>query len=76
MLSGKRPRCAKKLREAHPDFGDRRCQLTVIGDALQLNDFVEALKTCFCTEAEIDAWKNGEDFADPWPKTITGLGAE
>ena len=24
-----------KLRKAHPDFGDRRCQLTVIGDALR-----------------------------------------
>jgi len=65
-----------KLREAHPDFGDRRCQLTVIGDALQLDDFVDALQTCFCTEAEIDAWKAGEDFADPWPKSIKGLGAQ
>jgi len=62
-----------KLKEAHPDFGDRRCQLTVIGDALQLDDFVDALETCFCTDAEIKAWKRGEDFADPWPKSVATL---
>ncbi|MEM9242108.1 MAG: GTP-binding protein, partial [Pseudomonadota bacterium] len=51
-----------KLAQAHPEFGDRRCQLTVIGDALQLDDFVEALETCFCTDAEIAAWKDGQNF--------------
>lgn len=66
----------EKLREAHPDFGDRRCQLTVIGDDLQLDDFVEALKSCFCNNDEIAAWKNGEDFADPWPKSVAALKAE
>ena len=65
-----------KLTDAHPDFGDRRCQLTVIGDALDLDAFVEALETCFCTEAEIAAWKAGEDFADPWPKTVATLRAQ
>lgn len=64
-----------KLTDAHPDFGDRRCQLTVIGDALDLDAFVAALKTCFCTEAEVAAWKAGEDFADPWPKTVATLRA-
>lgn len=62
-----------KLVEAHPDFGDRRCQLTVIGDALQLDEFVDALKTCFCTDDEIRSWKNGEKFVDPWPKTVATL---
>lgn len=64
-----------KLTEAHPDFGDRRCQLTVIGDALELDDFVEALENCFCTEKEIAAWKNGESFADPWPTSVATLKA-
>ncbi|MEM6385379.1 MAG: GTP-binding protein [Pseudomonadota bacterium] len=64
-----------KLKEAHPDFGDRRCQLTVIGDALELDSFVETLKTCFCTEDEIAAWKAGETFADPWPKSVAALKA-
>ncbi len=62
-----------KLTQAHPDFGDRRCQLTVIGDELELDAFVEALQTCFCTDDETAAWQAGEDFADPWPKTVASL---
>lgn len=62
-----------KLAEAHPDFGDRRCQLTVLGNEVELDDFVEALRGCFCTGDEIAAWKNGEDFADPWPKSVATL---
>ena len=66
-----------KLTAAHPDFGDRRCQLTVIGDASQLDDFVDALQTCFCTQDEIEAWKTGSrSFADPWPKSVATLRAE
>jgi G3E family GTPase len=66
-----------KLTAAHPDFGDRRCQLTVIGDASQLDDFVAALQTCFCTQDEIEAWKTGSSsFKDPWPKSVATLRAE
>ncbi|MEO0676020.1 MAG: GTP-binding protein [Pseudomonadota bacterium] len=64
-----------KLGEAHPDFGDRRCELTVIGDALQLDDFVAALETCFCTDEEVAAWKDGHVFEDPWPTSIATLKA-
>lgn len=63
------------LSQAHPDFGDRRCRLTIIGDELELDKFVEAVKTCFCTDEEIAAWKAGEDFADPWPKSVATLRA-
>ncbi|MEM8570191.1 MAG: GTP-binding protein [Pseudomonadota bacterium] len=66
----------EKLTEGHPDFGDRRCQLTVIGDEAELDAFVEALETCFCTKAEVLAWQNGEDFADPWPKSVKSLKVE
>ena len=66
-----------KLTAAHPDFGDRRCQLTVIGDASQLDDFVDALQTCFCTQDEIEAWKTGSSsFKDPWPNSVATLRAE
>lgn len=65
-----------KLTEAHADFGDRRCQLTVIGDELELDAFVEALRTCFCTDDEIAAWKAGEEIPDPWPKTVATLRAQ
>ncbi|MCH2095527.1 MAG: GTP-binding protein [Rhodobacteraceae bacterium] len=62
-----------KLTTAHPDFGDRRCQLTVIGDDAELDAFVTALKTCFCTDEEVEAWKRGQDFDDPWPQTVRAL---
>ncbi|MEM1073418.1 MAG: GTP-binding protein [Pseudomonadota bacterium] len=62
-----------KLNQAHPDFGDRRCQLTVIGDELELDAFVDTLQTCFCTGDEIAAWKAGDNFSDPWPKSIATI---
>ncbi|MEM0945961.1 MAG: GTP-binding protein [Pseudomonadota bacterium] len=65
-----------KLIDAHPDFGDRRCQLTVIGNEAELDAFVEALAACFCSEEEIAAWKAGHDFMDPWPMTVATLNAE
>ena len=63
-----------KLSDAHPDFGDRRCQLTVIGNEAELDAFVEALGTCFCTDGEIAAWQTGDEFADPWPKSVATFG--
>ncbi|MEM6635608.1 MAG: GTP-binding protein [Pseudomonadota bacterium] len=66
----------EKLAKAHPDFGDRRCQLTVIGNEAELDAFVGELETCFCTDAEIAAWKKGEAFPDPWPKSVATLKAE
>ena len=65
----------EKLVGMHPDFGDRCCKLTVIGNEAALDGFVEALKGCFCTEEEIDAWKEGAGFDDPWPKTVATLSA-
>ena len=54
-------------------FGDRCCDLTVIGDKDQVNQFTEKLKSCFLTENEIKRWKNGDKFKDPWPKKIVKL---
>ncbi|UTW60821.1 GTP-binding protein [bacterium SCSIO 12741] len=51
-------------------FGDRICDLTVIGDQTQVDRFTDALKTCFLTEEEIKLWENGHEFTDPWPKNI------
>lgn len=48
-------------------FGDRRCQLTVIGDKSQVDWFVESLRQCFLTEDEIEHWQSGGEFPDPWP---------
>ena len=54
-------------------FGDRCCDLTVIGDKDQVNQFTEKLKSCFLTENEIKQWKKGNKFKDPWPKKIVKL---
>ena len=54
-------------------FGDRCCDLTVIGDKDQVNQFTEKLKSCFLTDNEIKQWKNGIKFKDPWPKKIVRL---
>ena len=54
-------------------FGDRCCDLTVIGDIDHINHFTEKLKSCFLTNEEIDKWRNGGSFKDPWPKKIFKL---
>ena len=54
-------------------FGDRHCDLTVIGDKEQVHQFTEKLNSCFLTEEEIALWHNGHDFKDPWPTNIVRL---
>jgi len=51
-------------------FGDRHCELTVIGDKAQVDRFTDALKSCFLTDDEIELWKGSYEFDDPWPKNI------
>ncbi|MEM9413314.1 MAG: GTP-binding protein [Planctomycetota bacterium] len=51
-------------------FGDRRCQLTIIGDESQVDHFEAALQECFLTEDEIEYWRTGGDFPDPWPENF------
>ncbi|MEM9186062.1 MAG: GTP-binding protein [Planctomycetota bacterium] len=50
-------------------FGDRRCLLTVIGDKTQVDRFAESLMRCFLSDEEIEHWRSGGEFADPWPDT-------
>ena len=65
----------KKMLEDEPGrFGDRCCDLTVIGDQTQVDRFTDALKNCFLTDQEIEQWKNGHEFTDPWPKNIVKVG--
>lgn len=54
-------------------FGDRRCDLTVIGDKTQVDSFTKALESCFLTEDELKHWQSGGEFADPWPKNMVKL---
>lgn len=54
-------------------FGDRHCELTVIGDKTQVDLFTDKLKSCFLTEEEILLWETGFEFDDPWPKNVVRL---
>ena len=64
-LEGLRKRLAKETGR----FGDRRCHLIVIGDEAQVDRFAESLKCCFLNEDEIEYWRSGGVFPDPWPET-------
>lgn len=63
----------EKLTKESRRFGDRYCDLTVIGDETQVGHFTNALKSCFLTEIEIELWENGHEFDDPWPKNIVRM---
>lgn len=54
-------------------FGDRHCDLTVIGDKTQVNQFTDKLISCFLTDDEIRLWEEGYVFDDPWPKNIVRM---
>ena len=60
----------EKLKEEPGQFGDRRCDLTVIGNKEQIDKFTVKLKSCFLTDDEIKLYNNGHIFKDPWPKNI------
>jgi hypothetical protein len=47
--------------------------LTVIGDESQIDQFANAIKSCFLTEEEIKLWESGYVFQDPWPKNIVKM---
>ncbi|MEO1228232.1 MAG: GTP-binding protein [Myxococcota bacterium] len=63
----------KRLRAAHPIFGDRNNELTLIGLPDACRRFAAALKTALCTEDEVAAWQRGETFPDPWPQSLRTL---
>jgi len=54
-------------------FGDRHCELTVIGDESQVDRFTDALVSCFLSNEEIELWSAGHQFKDPWPKNIVSM---
>ena len=60
----------EKLSKESGRFGDRHCELTVIGDKTQVDKFTDALKSCFLNDKEIALWKNDYMFEDPCPKNI------
>ncbi|MCH2214797.1 MAG: GTP-binding protein [Flavobacteriales bacterium] len=63
----------EQLKSETGQFGDRHCDLTVIGDKTQVDRFTEALKTCFLTDEEMELYRNGHVFDDPWPQRIVKM---
>ncbi|MEM9079346.1 MAG: GTP-binding protein [Verrucomicrobiota bacterium] len=59
-----------QLETQHPVFGDRHNELTFIGLRADLDAFSSALNRALCTEDEVKAWQDGEEFVDPWPKRL------
>jgi len=70
LLPEEREQLVQQLAGKDPVFGDRGCELTIIGTARDREIFCRGLSDCFCTDAEVRWWKQGRPFADPWPKTI------
>ena len=63
----------ERLSKESGRFGDRCCELTIIGDENHIDQFVEKIYSCFLSEKEIIQWKKGFKFNDPWPKKILKL---
>ncbi|MCE2953834.1 MAG: CobW family GTP-binding protein [Gemmatimonas sp.] len=70
LLPEERAGLTAALAQLDPVFGDRHCELTIIGVEPDRTAFADALRHCLCTDAEVAAWQNGERFDDPWPQTI------
>jgi G3E family GTPase len=70
LLPEERRGLEAQMRALHPTFGDRHCELTLIGHTRDRTHFAELLRECLCTEAEIAAWQRGAPFADPWPRSL------
>ena len=48
-------------------FGDRKNELVIIGQELDIKKITQELKDCLCTPQEIMAWQDGAHFEDNWP---------
>jgi len=70
LLAEERTFLRDQLAALHPIFGDRYCELTLIGHARDLEVFGSELMDCFCTDEEITHWQNGGSFPDPWPANL------
>lgn len=63
----------ERLAKESGRFGDRHCNVTIIGDEDHVDQFTDALKSCFLSENEIQHWQEGGEFPDPWPQNIVKL---
>ncbi|MFY1637223.1 CobW family GTP-binding protein [Solwaraspora sp. WMMB335] len=62
-----------KMAGSHAVFGDRRTQLTLLGVEAETRAFLTELEACLCTPDEVEAWRAGRPFDDPWPTQFASL---
>ena len=72
LLPEEREEIRRGLKGMSPEFGDRHCHVTVIGDRDGLEIFASALRDCLCSAEEVAQWKAGHVFDDPWPDANQG----
>ena len=70
LLAEEMAHLRRQLEALNPLFGDRSCELTLIGHRHDLTIFSRELMDCFCTEDEIRHWQGGGSFPDPWPANL------
>jgi G3E family GTPase len=70
LLAEEKAHLKRQLDALNPLFGDRSCELTLIGHKRDLDIFGIELMDCFCTDGEIDHWRKGGTFPDPWPVNL------
>ncbi len=73
LLAEERAALQQRLAGAHPLFGDRRNELTVIGTARDRAIFVQGLEAALLTPQEVALWLKGHRFRDPWPTRLKEL---
>lgn len=73
LLRDEVERLKGQLAGAHPIFGDRNNELTLIGLPNACQHFAAALRTALCSEDEVAAWQRAETFEDPWPQRVRTL---
>jgi G3E family GTPase len=73
LLAEEKELLKSQMERSHPDFGDRSCEVTVIGNADEVELFCSKFRSCFCNDEEIEGWKKGMEFPDPWPKNLKKL---
>ncbi|MCU0431046.1 MAG: GTP-binding protein [Cytophagaceae bacterium] len=50
-----------------PEWGDRLQELVIIGQDLEQEQIKKELEECLLNAQEIQEWKKGKSFVDPWP---------
>lgn len=52
----------------HAEWGDRQNELVIIGQDMDHEQIEGELNDCLMSDQEIQKWKEGYEFIDPWPQ--------